>query len=265
METTWEHWVLQSLFVPSFLFVCGAASRLLLSWHTTDNAKGVAGKRSRGNTTASIELHGVLCGKITTSTNMCKGLKICMPFVPETPDVDVQVNNETGQLRVNWAGSVMRVRDTGCHARGSQFTVVIQSTHSNASEAAELVLNTITSNNAVTVNDQPSSDISASVKADNGFFESEWTQKQLRLCRTEHLDAAQLVEPRSKSLWNNGIRFTVADVPVPVEWCTVMHHIIHVRQKDGGAWGGADDGVCGPGWRCRALLDDGKHFGKHLV
>ena len=99
-----------------------------------------------------------------------------MPFEPETPDVDVQVDNETGQLRVNWASSVMRVRDTGCHARGSQFTVVIQSTHGNASEAAELVLNTITSNNAVTVNDQPSSDTSASVKADNGFFESEWTQ-----------------------------------------------------------------------------------------
>ena len=135
----------------------------------------------RGNTTASIQLHGVLRGKTTTSINKCEGLKICMPFVPEAPDVVVQVDNETGQLRVNWAGSVMRVRDTGCHPRASQFTVVIQSTHGNANEQAELVLNTTTSDDAVTVNDQPSSDISASVKADNGFFESEWTQKQLRL------------------------------------------------------------------------------------
>ena len=150
----------------------------------------MAGKGCRGNTTASIQLHGVLRGNATTSTNKCEGLKICMPFVPEAPDVDVQVDTETGQLRVNWASSVMRVRDTGCHARGSQFTVVIQSTHGTAREAAELVLNTTTSDDAVAVNDQPSSDISVSVKAENGFFESEWTQKQLRLCRTEHLDAA---------------------------------------------------------------------------
>ena len=109
---------------------------------------------------------------------------------PRHPNVDVQVDTETGQLRVNWASSVMRVRDTGCHARGSQFTVVIQSTHGNANGAAELVLNTTTSDDAVTVNDQPSSDIRVRVKANNGFFESEWTQKQLRLCRTVHLDAA---------------------------------------------------------------------------
>ena len=38
LETTWEHWVLQSLFLfLLFLFVCGAASRLLLSWHATHN------------------------------------------------------------------------------------------------------------------------------------------------------------------------------------------------------------------------------------
>ena len=109
-----------------------------------------------------------------------------------------------------------------CSTRGAtraaraQFTVVIQSMHSNANEEAEL--NTTTSDGSVTVSDQPSSDISASVKADNGFFESEWTQKQLRLCRTEHLDAAQLVEPRSNSSpWHNSIRFTVADMPVPIE------------------------------------------------
>ena len=136
---------------------------------------------SRKHHSTSIQLHGVLRGETPTSTNTCEGLKICMPFVPEAPDVDVQVDNETGQLRVNWASIVMRVRDTGCHARGLQFTVVIQSTHGNADEAAELVLNTTTSDDAVAVSDQPSSDISASVKADNGFFESEWTQKQLRL------------------------------------------------------------------------------------
>ena len=112
----------------------------------------------------------------------------------------------------------MRVRDTGCHARGSQFTVVIQSTHGTAREASELVLNTTTSEGSVTVSDQPSSDISASVKAENGLFESEWTQKTLRLCCTDHLDAAQLVEPRSNSSpWHNSIRFTVADMPVPIE------------------------------------------------
>ena len=56
----------------------------------------MAGKGCRGNTTANIELHGVLCGKSTTSANKCEGLNICMPFVPEAPDVDVQVDNETG-------------------------------------------------------------------------------------------------------------------------------------------------------------------------
>ena len=112
----------------------------------------------------------------------------------------------------------MRVRDTGCHARGSQFTVVIQSTHGNASEAAELVLNTTTSDDAVVVSDQPSSDISVSAKADNGFFECEWTQKQLRLCRTEHLDAAQLVEPHcntSPGTTASGSRWQTSQCP----WC----------------------------------------------
>ena len=53
LETTWEHWVLQSLFC-SFLFVCGAASRLLPSWHSTQGPID----RIQNNKRATTRVHG---------------------------------------------------------------------------------------------------------------------------------------------------------------------------------------------------------------